>query len=210
VDKTLKNDKEKSIMIKFLKIIAVFYFFINSLTVVADTRKTKTATDQGNWQINLKQSQLSFTILADGVPFESRFSQMHGKIFFNANDLANSSIDVSVTIDSLKTGNSDANKLALSKTFLDVDNWPTANFKSTIIEFKNQQYWVNGELKLKGVTKKINVPINFKIKGNTAELIGKSAIKRLNFNLGTGDWSNTQWISNEVEISFYLSLKQTN
>jgi len=189
-------------MTKYLPIIFI-YFYTQTFFAYGDIVATKHSI---NWQINLKQSQLKFSIFADNVPFSGEFTEMQGKIIFDQNDLLQSVIDVSVPIRSLDTGNSEANELAFSPEFLDAKKWPKARFVSTSIYLQADKYWVKGELQLNGVSKIINVPIQFEYADQRAILSAKATIKRLNFNIGTGEWRNTQWISDEVKLTFYLIL----
>jgi len=178
------------------------------------------------WEIDVKQSQLTVLLIADGIPFESYFSQMQGNIIFDKNNLADSFIEVSVPIDSLRTGNSDGDELARSAAFLNLSLWPTAHFRSNRISLinsrglesdpllkdkqrlKGELYQVSGELRLKNITQKLSAIIKFISNEQTAVLSGKSSIQRLDFAIGTGEWRNTKWISNSVAVAFSLSLKR--
>jgi polyisoprenoid-binding protein YceI len=37
-------------------------------------------------------------------------------------------------------------------------------------------------------------------------MTGKTLIKRLDFGVGQGDWKSTEWVGNDVNISFNLRL----
>jgi len=39
-------------------------------------------------------------------------------------------------------------------------------------------------------------------------LKGQFAIRRLDFGVGQGDWKSTEWVANDVTISFALRLPQ--
>ncbi len=162
------------------------------------------------WDIDLNKSQLMVSVKADGTPFETIFTRMEGRIILDKNNLQNSIIDVLVPVESLETGNKDGDELALSEDFFNQVKWPHAKFTSHLIEkdkLNVEHYWVSGKLQIKGHTQKIRVPVLFKNNGKTAMLSGKSILQRLDFSLGTGEWTNTQWLSNNVEVTFSLSLK---
>jgi polyisoprenoid-binding protein YceI len=57
-----------------------------------------------------------------------------------------------------------------------------------------------GKLTLRNVTRE--VPITFEVDGKS--LKGSAQLKRLDFGVGQGDWQDTEWVANEVEVGFVL------
>ena len=45
--------------------------------------------------------------------------------------------------------------------------------------------------------------------GRTARLSGGTTIQRLDFGVGQGEWTDTTWVGNAVEIHFDLALSRT-
>jgi len=68
-----------------------------------------------------------------------------------------------------------------------------------------------GKLTLRNVTHEIHLPFTFKLAadGKSAVLVGGTAVHRLDFGVGQGEWSDTKWVGDEVRIRFELTLRRT-
>jgi polyisoprenoid-binding protein YceI len=67
-------------------------------------------------------------------------------------------------------------------------------------------YTATGALTLRGVTKDVPLDFTFAAAGTGAKLVGMAKLKRLDFGAGQGDWKSTEWIKDEVKVSFTLAL----
>jgi polyisoprenoid-binding protein YceI len=66
------------------------------------------------------------------------------------------------------------------------------------------QYQAQGELSIKGITRKITVPFTVRRAGGATVYEGGFTLMRLSFNIGEGVWSDTDTVANEVEVRFRL------
>ncbi len=160
------------------------------------------------WHINNEASALFFTVIADGVPFRGRFWTMEGQVRLDPDDLDNALIDVKVPLSSLDTQNADADTLARSESFFDLINWPYAHFVSERFSTSGRLLRVSGQLTLRGITHPITVDFRFREDafGHKAMLIGKAGIGRLKYHIGLGEWENTAWLSDNVDVQFNVVL----
>ncbi len=86
------------------------------------------------------------------------FPAFTGTIRLDEQDLAKSSVEVSIDVTSIDTANEDRDKHLRSADFFDVDQHPTMSFKSTRVEKKGDGFVAHGELTMKGVTKPVALP----------------------------------------------------
>jgi hypothetical protein len=60
------------------------------------------------------------------------------------------------------------------------------------------------------VSRDIHVPFTFRTANEQGKpsgyLLGKTTIKRLDFGVGQGDWKSTEWVGNDVSVSYSLRL----
>ena len=67
-----------------------------------------------------------------------------------------------------------------------------------------------GKLTLRGVTHDIHVPFALRTATEQGKpvgyLTGKTTIKRLEFGVGQGDWKSTEWVGDDVTISYSVRL----
>ena len=71
------------------------------------------------------------------------------------------SVTAEIAVDSLHTGNEQRDAHVKSADFLDVDKYPTATFRSTNVRANGDNYAVDGEFTLKGVTKPVSLDLEF-------------------------------------------------
>ena len=83
-----------------------------------------------------------------------QFDQYDGAIAYDANDLTNSKIDVTIQAASINTRNTGRDGHLQGADFFDVAKFPTITFVSRSITADT----IVGDLTIKGVTKEVTVP----------------------------------------------------
>jgi polyisoprenoid-binding protein YceI len=71
------------------------------------------------------------------------------------------SVTAEIAVDSLHTNNEQRDAHVKSADFLEVDKYPTATFRSTNVRANGDNYVVDGEFTLKGVTKPVSLELEF-------------------------------------------------
>ena len=96
-----------------------------------------------------------------------RFNKLDGSIVWDA-DLAKSSINLTVAIDSLDTDNDKRDQHLKSPDFFNAKQFPTATFVSKSWKAAGEKMFdVTGDLTLAGVTKSVTVPVTLVGAGET-------------------------------------------
>lgn len=86
------------------------------------------------------------------------FKQYDATILFDANDVTESSMEGTIQVTSVDTGNEKRDNHLRNSDFFDVAEYPTISFKSRRIERKGGQYVMVGDFTMHGVTKEIEMP----------------------------------------------------
>jgi polyisoprenoid-binding protein YceI len=137
----------------------------------------------GNWDIDTVHSDIEFTLRHLGVgKSRGRFDDFRGEIVTAADPLQ-SSVQATIDVASINTGNADRDAHVRSGDFLDTDNHPTAEFRSTSIRQNGDDWVIEGEFTLHGVTKPVSLETEFNgitDDGNGGKLLGLSASTTLN------------------------------
>ena len=70
------------------------------------------------------------------------------------------------------------------------------------------RFEAQGKLTIRDVTRPVRLPFTFVVAadGRTARLSGGTTIQRLDFGVGQGEWNDTTWVGNAVDIHFDLAL----
>jgi polyisoprenoid-binding protein YceI len=157
-----------------------------------------------------QQSRLEFVGVQAGADFKGSFRQFSAAVDFSPDALANSRIDVQVDLKSVDSMDKDRDTTIRGPDIFDVAHSPTAHYVTRSVAKSAAGYSAVGALTLRGVTK--DVPIEFKFTQGAAgaKLEGTARLKRLDFGAGQGDWKSTEWVADEVKISFSLALKPSH
>jgi polyisoprenoid-binding protein YceI len=67
---------------------------------------------------------------------------------------------------------------------------------------------VSGKLTIKGKTAAVAFPMNVKAEGGKQVFEGQLPIKRLTYNVGEGEWTDTSMVADEVLIKFRVAAAQ--
>jgi polyisoprenoid-binding protein YceI len=118
-----------------------------------------------------------------------RFNEFSGNVHFDPHDLENSSIRITIQAASIDTYNKDRDEHLKGPDFFDATRYPTITFSSTSIARQLGHYAVSGILTIKGVTKKISLPVHIEgpvknAKGHeTIGISGEIVINRKEFGI---------------------------
>lgn len=117
----------------------------------------------GTWTIDPVHSEVGFTVRHLMVSkVRGKFTSFSGEIVTAANP-SDSSVTATIELGSLDTGNADRDAHVRSGDFFDAENNPNMTFRSTAIRPDGDDFVVDGELTLKGVTK--SVPLKLELGG---------------------------------------------
>jgi polyisoprenoid-binding protein YceI len=113
----------------------------------------------GTWAIDPVHSEVSFTVRHMMVSkVRGRFDKFEGSIVTGENPL-DSSVTASVDLSSINTGQEQRDAHIRSADFFEVETYPTMTFTSTGVRADDDDFLLDGNLTLKGVTK----PVTFKL-----------------------------------------------
>jgi polyisoprenoid-binding protein YceI len=109
----------------------------------------------GTWDIDPVHSDVSFTVRHMMVSkVRGRFAQVSGEIV-TGDDITGSAVTASVDAGSIDTGTPQRDDHIRSADFFDVATHPTWTFRSTAIRPDGDDYALDGELTIKGVTRPV-------------------------------------------------------
>jgi polyisoprenoid-binding protein YceI len=117
----------------------------------------------GTWAIDPAHSDVSFSVRHLVVSkVRGRLGAVSGT-FVTAEDPLASSVNATIGLASIDTGNADRDAHVRSADFLDVEQYPDLVYRSTGVRADGDGYIVDGELTLHGVTRP--VPLALELNG---------------------------------------------
>ena len=122
-----------------------------------------TATTQlgtGTWAIDPVHSSIGFSVRHLMVSrVRGNFENFSGAVTV-AED-GTPSVSAEIAVDSIHTGNEQRDGHIKSADFFEADKYPTATFRSTGVRANGDDYVIDGEFTLKGVTKPVSLALEF-------------------------------------------------
>ncbi len=156
------------------------------------------------------KSTFEYQFVQAGAQNKGKFTRYAVTLDFSPASLATSKLEVVVEMSSLDTGDKERDDTLKGADLFAVAKFPQSRFASTQIVRTANGYDAAGKLSIRGVTRDIHVPFSFKTADEqgrpAAYLSGKATIKRLDFGVGQGDWKSTEWVGNDVLVSYSLRL----
>ena len=138
------------------------------------------------WKLDPAHSQAEFKVKHMMISnVKGSFSGLSGTLSEHATDSSLSSVEASIDVSTINTGDSQRDGHLKSADFFEAEKHPTMMFKSTKVERKaDDEYRVTGDLTMHGVTK----PVTFAVEGPSAPgkdpwgntRIGLSATTKIN------------------------------
>lgn len=117
----------------------------------------------GNYVIDTTHSQIGFGARhAMVTKVRGSFNEFSGTGFFDAENPANSNLQVTIKAASIDTNNADRDAHLRSNDFFDMEKFPEITFISTSFDKVDaENYRVTGDLTIKGITKPVTIDLEY-------------------------------------------------
>lgn len=167
------------------------------------------------WAIDPDHSSIEFKVRHLLISqISGSFKIFNGKMVTNTDDFQTAEINLSIDVYSFDTNNIERDEHIKSKDFLDADQFPEINFKSTKLEKEEgDDYKLYGNLTIKGVSREVELDVIFggqakdgfgKMKAGF-EISGK--IDRNDFGILTNDKTETGNLIVGDEIKIHANIE---
>lgn len=143
------------------------------------------------WSFDSVHSHVSFSVKHMMIStVRGRFDAFSGSFDLDEENPAASSLDVTIDVASINTGDAGRDTHLRSADFFETDKYPTATYKSTKVEkIGENEFRIEGDFTLHGVTR--SVELKAALDGLTKDMQGnrragftvETAINRKDFNL---------------------------
>jgi polyisoprenoid-binding protein YceI len=174
-----------------------------------------TPTAQADQKLVPAQSEISFVSQQMGVPVEGRFRKFDAQVAFNPQKLDAAKITFKIDLGSATLGLPETDAELAKPEWFHIKLFPQATFQSSSVKaLGGNQFEVRGKLSIKSISQEVSIPVLLKpgagASSGTAVATGAFAIKRLDFQIGNGDWKDTSVVADAVQVKFKLTLSGMN
>jgi len=152
-------------------------------------------------------SSLTFTFDQEGAASKGSFKQFSTELGYDEKSIAAGSLNVKIQIASIDTQDQERNDMLVTADLFDAQKFPTAQYTaSSLARTAAGGLEAVGKLTLRGVTRELRLPLKIVPTATGLELSGATAIKRLDYGVGQGDWKSTEGVADEVKIQYKVAL----
>lgn len=163
------------------------------------------AADPPAWDVEPENSRLGFVTSWQAAPIKGEFKVWRADIQFDPDDLAASSVRVEIETGSADTKYADRDTAIKGPEWFAIKAFPLAVFETeTIKHVDGDAYEATGNLTVKGVTQPVVLSFTLALQNGHAIMSGEASVSRLEFNVGEGQWRQTNFIKDEVLIEIAL------
>lgn len=138
------------------------------------------------WALNKEKSRISFEADVGGQILTGEFQQFEAELRFDPDYLEISEIAARIDINTVSTGQPQADDALRSREWFDAQTYPLAGFRATSIEATGTEgmFMMTGDLTIKGNTKPVTIPFTLQVDQGEGAVVGEAAINRRNFGIG--------------------------
>lgn len=154
------------------------------------------------------RGELVFVSRQMGAPVEGRFTRFDAQAALDPGQPERGRAAITVELASATLGHADVDAELRSAGWFDVARHPTAGFRAESIRAAGAgRVELRGPLTFKGRSRELVVPVTLSAQPGGATLAsGSFSIRRLDFGIGAGEWSDTSLVADEVQVRFRLVL----
>jgi len=122
---------------------------------------TLPALPSGAWTLDDSHSELGFTVRHMMISrIRGRFRSFQSTVVVTENALL-SSVEATIDVKSLDTGNGPRDAAVLSSEYLDAENYPQLIFRSTDMRADGENYVLSGDLTIRTVTRPVELKVQY-------------------------------------------------
>lgn len=158
------------------------------------------------WKIVPSESSIHFTAIQNNAPVTGEFKVFTGDIQFDPTKLESSRIMITVDLGSVNTSYKDVADALKSADWFDIKAFPQAVFKADKFKkISDKEYTADGSLTIRDKTAPVTVNFTLDEYSSTkTHVTGNAMIKRTAFDVGKGDWANTDSVKDDVKVDFVI------
>jgi polyisoprenoid-binding protein YceI len=155
--------------------------------------------------VDYAKSEISFVSKQMNVPVQGRFRKFTAQVDFDSNKLAAARAQIEVELASVDTGSTEADAEVVKKGWFNTSAFPTAKFVShSVRQIAPGRYEARGTLTIKGIGQDVTAPFSVKRAGDAVTYAGEFRIRRLQYKIGEGIWSDTDTVADDVQVKFRI------
>jgi len=161
------------------------------------------------WEIDRSASFIRFRGTQAGAGFDGEWQRWQADVRFDPERLEESSARVTVATDSASTGDGERDSTLAEPDWFAVEDHPQARFTAERFEaLPDGRFAADARLRMKGIAQPLRFTFAVQETAAGVRLTGEARIDRLRWNLGMGEWQDTSWVGQYVDVEVAVAAKR--
>jgi polyisoprenoid-binding protein YceI len=177
-----------------------------AVVILGLTASTSLLADPPAYTPVAAQSSVSFVGTQQGEKFTGAVRDFDARIAFSPDQIGAGRIDVTIRMRGLSTSSQERDSTLAGAEWFDFAHYPTATFHATALRAAPGGEVGDGELTIKGHTKHFAFPFTWRPAGAGATLDARVTLDRLDYAIGTGEWTDDSIVARKVDVIVHLVL----
>jgi polyisoprenoid-binding protein YceI len=156
------------------------------------------------YTVDPSRGSVSYEVKQAGSPFRGKFHRFGGEVCLSAERAMR--LEVWLDPASVDSGLPEIDGALKDKDFFAVNQYPRVAYTSQSVEVRGNAQLAHGLLQMKGKRRNLDVPFSLQRDASGFIVSGALTLNRLDYGIGTGEWSNTSWLSGEIKVDFRATL----
>ena len=158
-------------------------------------------------KIDPSKSSIRFVTKQMNVPVEGQFKRFDATVAFDPAKPEATKAEFEVDLGSIDMGSDEGETEAKTRAWLNVPAFPKATFTAESVKASGPgKFTAAGKLTIKGISQPVTAPFTLADAAGTRTVEGQFPLKRLQFKIGEGPWSDTETVADEVLVRFRFVL----
>jgi len=180
------------------------------LAALAALALSQPAFAQSPQKVVAGKSHIRFAFKQMNVPVEGSFRKFDATVSFDPKKPEATRAEFEVDLGSIDLGNAEGETEARRKAWLNIEAFPKAKFVAASVKPAGPgKFEAIGPLTIKGVSQNITAPFTLVDAGGMRTVEGQFPLRRLQFRIGEGPWSDTETVADEVTVRFRFVIPST-
>ena len=158
------------------------------------------------WKIDQDKSSISFSAIQNDSPITGQFKTFTSEIHFDPSELNTSYVKMTISTGSVSTSYKEVEDTLKTADWFNIKIFPNAVFTANkFVKTADKSFKAVGTLTLRNKT--LPIILSFILEDYTktnARVKGTTLLKRTAFGVGQGEWSKTDNVHDDVQVSFTI------
>ncbi len=160
--------------------------------------------------LQAEKSSIAFISRQMNVPVEGVFKKFTAQIVLDPARPETGHARIEIDLASVDAGSAEANEEVKGKSWFNVRDFPMASFSSTAFRaLGGGRFEISGKMNIKGRALEVRAPLTLRQEKDALVLDGSFPLKRMDYGIGSGIWSDTSVVADEVQVRFHFVLSPT-